>query len=347
MGFNKVDAGEMGKYTRLGSTDLDNRIDADLRRIAEVAETHSLAGILLGGYGRGEGTPFINADGSQSPFNDYDLIVVVDKLEGPVRQKFQLMERQLTKELGLPVDLYPYRKAALPRCEFSLLNYEIKHGHQVIWGAENILDTMPEYPHHAIPLSEGARLLLNRGKLLLDIKQRLAHSKPLSPDEHSRFIKYLSKVLLAFGDCALLAEKNYDISYAVKKVNISTIGKIPDRDFIVEGYLRAIELKEWGNYNALENFDIKAEFKIVRDVFQRFMPWYRAQYPGKEGLILKSIALNLFWHGQPLPSHPRVRLYEALPELLGSYPDEHFLRKILCCNDDFVDAFYRQQRRFS
>ncbi len=337
----------MGKYTRLGSADLDDHIDGDMRCIAEAASEHSLAGILLGGYGRGEGTPFINSDGSQSPFNDYDLIVVVDRLDAPVRRLFEVLEKTLGQKLGLPVDLYPYRKSALPHCEFSLLNYEMKHGHQVIWGAETILDAMPEYPHRTIPLSEGSRLLLNRGKLLLDIKLRLNRNEPLAPDERIRFIKYLHKVLLALGDCALLAEHKYDLLYAQKKERIADLVKIPDRDFIVKGYLRAIELKNWGDYHALDTFDVKSEFKIVRDVFQRFLPWYRARYSDKEGSMFKSIVQNLLWHGQPLTSHPRVRLYDALPELLGSDPDEHFLRKVLCCERNYVNAFYKQQRRFS
>ena len=83
----------MGKYTTRGSAKLDAHIDADLRRIAEAASPFSLAGVLLGGYGRGEGTPFIQPDGSQAPFNDYDLVVVVDRLDKPVREKFQALEK--------------------------------------------------------------------------------------------------------------------------------------------------------------------------------------------------------------------------------------------------------------
>ena len=97
----------MSKYTVRGSADLDARIGADMKRITEVASPFSLAGVLLGGYGRGEGTPFINPDGSQAPFNDYDLVVVVDELNGSVHQRFRALEKQLTGELGLPVDLYP------------------------------------------------------------------------------------------------------------------------------------------------------------------------------------------------------------------------------------------------
>lgn len=310
----------MSLYTARGSAELDARIDADMKRIAEAASPHSVAGVLLGGYGRGEGTPFIKPDGSQAPFNDYDLVVVVDKLNHTVRKKFRAMEKELTTELGLPVDLCPYRKAALPRCEFSLLNYEMKHGHNVVWGDKNILAALPDYPHDAIPLAEGSRLLLNRGKLLLDIKQRLATPEPLSEKERIRFIKFIHKALLAFGDCALLAAGQYDISYAVKNERIPHIGTCPDRNAVIDGYLKAIKLKEWGNFQVLEPFNISEEFEATRAIFLHVLPWYRAQVSS---------------HKHTLSSWIREWLFGAIMKLLQGQPG---LPEKL---------FYKLQRRFS
>ena len=325
----------MSKYTAKGSAELDVRIDADMKRIAEAASPHSLAGILIGGYGRGEGTPFINPEGSQAPFNDYDLIVVVDRLNSDIRQKFNALEKQLIDELGLPVDLCPYHKTALPRCEFSLLNYEMKHGHKVVWGDENILAALPDYPHDAIPLSEGTRLLLNRGKLLLDIQQRRANPEPLSEEERIRFIKFLHKAYLAFGDCALLAAGRYDISYAVKKERIQDITDCPARDIVTDGYLKAIALKEWGDFHSLKDFGVVAEFEAVRSVFLRFLPWYRTQCSGHEYSLLKTIALNLKWNRRLSTAHPRERLYDAITVLLQNRSGMS------------IERFYKLQRRFS
>lgn len=337
----------MGKYTRRGSAELDARIDADLARIAEAASAHSVAGILLGGYGRGEGTPFINPDGSQSPFNDYDLVVIVDKLDSDVRNQLKALEKGLSAELGLPVDLYPYEKRRLPRCEFSLLNYEMKHGHKVVWGDEKILDAMPDYPHDSIPVSEGTRLLLNRGKLLLDIKQRLTRPEPLSSEERIRFIKFIYKAWLALGDCALLAEKKYAIAYARKSELIGSIGNIPVRDSIIAGYKKAVALKEWGDFSAFETSDIAAEFNRIRETFLPFFTWYRQQYSQNECSILKAMALNFFWNGRPLFRHPRCYLYDALQELLKDKPDKMLLSNSLFCTSNFEDRFYKLQARFS
>jgi len=337
----------MSQYTVRGSVELDAQIDADLAHISKVASPHARAGVLIGGYGRGEGTPFISPDGSQAPFNDYDLVVVVDQLNSKVRQKFQTLEKQLSAELGLPVDLCPYAYSQLRRCEFSLLNYEMKYGNKVVWGDENVLAAMPDYSQNAIPLSEGSRLLMNRGKLLLDIQQRLANSEPLNDEERIHFIKFIFKTWLALGDCALLVGEKYDISYAVKKTRIPSVEACPGRDVVIDGYLKAVELKEWGDFLSLSDFDVTAEFKTVRDVFLRFFAWYRTQYSVRECSMLKAAALNLRWNGCPLLSHPRIRMYDALQELLADAPDKILLSQILFCQDHFSDAFYKLQRRFS
>jgi predicted nucleotidyltransferase len=337
----------MSRYTTKGSAQLDEKIEADLKRITDLTAPHTSAGILMGGYGRGEGTPFIQPDGSQAPFNDYDLIVIVEDSSTSVRQKLRPLEKELSDQLHLTVDLYPYPLNKLPHCEFSLLNYEMKYGHQVIWGDPHILDALPDFPHTGIPPFEGSRLLLNRGKLLLDIKQRLLQAEPLSPDERICFIKFIHKVLLAFGDCALLAENQYDISYAVKKKRINTIDDCPHREEVVNGYLKAVELKEWGDYNGLDSYDIEIELSRVIKTYLDFMPWYRAQYKMNECALLKAAALNLKWNGRPLFRHPRLYLYDAITELLKDEPEIFLIQQALFSNDNLVERFYLLQQRFS
>lgn len=339
----------MSMYTLRGSEELDAQISRHLKQIVNTVSSYCDAAILLGGYGRGEGTPFINSDGSQSPFNDYDLVVVVDKVDARIRSKFKTLEQKLSSELGLTVDLCPYQKNRLATCEFSLLNYEMKYGHMVLWGDEHILDAMPAFPHNAIPLSEGTRLLLNRGKLLLDIKLRLAQAEPLNNEESTRFLKFISKAWLALGDCALLAERKYSISYRVKREHITSIGHIPRRDTIIEEYLDAIALKEWGDYHTrLESINLNQEFKQVRNVFLEVFHWYRKHHHhARECSIVKAVLLNLRWNRRPSFAHPRRRLYEALPELLKDEPDKTALGPTLCCRRDLEERFRKLQARFS
>lgn len=376
----------MGKYTLRGSAELDARIDADCARVGAALGAAPDAAlyralVLIGGYGRGEGTPFI-VDGEQRPFNDYDFVVVTTSMDRAGRARalvgLRELERRTTAEVGLPVDLCPYPENTLPSCEFSLLNYEMKYGHRIVWGDPRALDALPAYPHDRIPRREGTRLLMNRGKLLLDIRRALRAGPPGSGDEQIRWWKFLMKAWLAFGDCALLIRGAYDIRYTVKKERILEPAAVapPDAEIIAAGYRDAIALKEWGDYGPLAARDLAAEFERVRRLYVRFLRWYETQRLGADcstsGAHLSAIAradrecsmtkaqvLNLtvlrggaFAAGPAaFTSHPRARLYAALPELLSDAGPDAGTARILgassAAREAVEDAFYRLQRRFS
>jgi hypothetical protein len=397
----------MGKYSIRGSAEFDARIDADMARIDAAVQASPFAGhwkalVLLGGYGRGEGSPFIQrsgaggrrsacppgrkirsqgpedglsagAEGQRSeielPFNDYDLIVVTDSVAPEIRAELKALEKQLTDALGLPVDLYPYLEKKLPRCEFSLLNYEMKYGHRVISGDKKILDRMPDYPLDALPLSEGTRLLLNRGKLLLDIKRRLAQPGSLTAEERECFLKFLFKTDLALGDCALLACGEYDISYTIKK---GRIGQLDLPEGIACAYLDAVAFKERTDFQPLENVRLPERFAQTAARFERLFLWfeglrldrsfrspeeYAAAFPtlGHEGNPLKNALHNLrTFRAKALPhllTHPRLRLYAAVPLLLREPPLCETAARLLCAPSNRFESccktFYALQQRFS
>lgn len=368
----------MGKYSVKGSPAFDARIDADMNRIAEVVyaskfSRHWKALVLLGGYGRGEGSPMIGLNGEELPFNDYDLIVVTDSLDPLLKRDLKKLEKELSEELSLPVDLYPYLTAALPKCEFSLLNYEMKYGHRVIRGDKNVLDAMPAYPHDAIPLSEGTRLLMNRGKLLLDIKRRLTRPEALTREEKERFLKFLFKADLAFGDCALLLRGAYDLSYVVKRRRLPEIdlSGLDDARAFVEAYSRAIDFKERADFQTLENNNVHLRLADTLKRYEQFFLWYERRrlnrkfhtlekyahsFPnlGNEGTPLKNALHNLRTFGPGvLPYcfvHPRLRLYAALPLLLTKHADRHEICWLLRSEggiEELCQVFYALQKRFS
>ena len=376
----------MSKYTVKGSDRFDARIDADMRRIADAVAASPHAAlfrslVLLGGYGRGEGTPFI-VNGEQQPFNDYDLVVVTEPLSrsrfAAVKTHLRELERRLSESIGLPVDLYPYPVNTLGSVEFSLLNYEMKYGHRVVWGDPDILRLMPDYPHDGIPLSEGTRLLLNRGKLLLDVRRALAAGVTVAADDRIRWWKFLLKAWLAFGDCALLIQGDYDIRYTVKKERILKYrtADMPEPDVMVDGYLHAIALKEWGDFAPLEGRDLATEFDRTRRYYVAFLEWYERRrvgvglanphryaaalaHRGRECSTAKAVMLNLSlfraraWQsGWALASvHPRARLYLALPRLLGDDDRSAELIPLLASptpeRRGVEDAFYRLRARLS
>ncbi len=376
----------MGKYSIRGSEAFDARLDADFAAIARALSesphgSACRALVLIGGYGRGEGTPRIVA-GREEPFNDYDFVVVSEPMTRRRRSRVQAdlrqLEQRLTREVGLPIDLCLYPENVLRSAEFSMLNYEMKYGHRVVWGDEHILAGLPAYRHDRLPLSEGTRLLLNRGKLLLDVRRALRPGQALNDDERLRFVKFVYKARLAFGDCALLLNGDYDLRYTVKRERIGQLAAsdVPTPAFLIEGYRRAIALKEWGDYAFLDGYDWVAEYEQVRRYYVHFFAWYesrrlaspaadtasyaRALARGpQECPLLKAVWLNLRsfgvhaadWGLRFARSHPRSRLYLSLPLLLGDVPDPLLLRRVLgLASGDLAAAerrFYELQKRYS
>jgi hypothetical protein len=369
----------MGKYSVKGSPAFDARIDADMKRISDALyasgfSRHWIALVLLGGYGRSEGSPLIGPGGKEIPFNNYDMVVVTDTLDPLLKRALKKLEKELSGEIGLPVDLHPYLSSALPKCAFSLLNYEMKYGHRVIRGNQKILNRMPAYPRNAIPLSEGTRLLMNRGKLLLDIKRRLAQPEMLTHEEKERFLKFLFKADLAFGDCALLMRGAYDISYVVKRHRLPEIALsgLDDARAFVTAYSRAIDFKEWADFQALDNGNVHLRFAETVQRYEQFFLWYERRrlnrkfqtlesyaryFPhlGKEGSPVKNAMQNLRTFGSGSLrcgfAHPRLRLYAALPLLLTRHADRDIIGRLLCSYEtefeELCHEFYALQQKFA
>ncbi len=377
----------MSKYSLRGSEAFDAKLDADFAVIVQALMSSPegplcIALVLLGGYGRGEGTPYLVGD-HQLPFNDYDFVVVSEAMSRrqriQVQARLRQLEQRLSEQLGLPIDLclYPYND--LRRAEFSLLNYEMKYGHIVIWGKQQVLADMPAYAPDAIPLSEGTRLLLNRGKLLLDIRRAIRTGRELTAEERLRFMKFVFKAFLAFGDCALLILRKYDLSYAVKKNRVETVAAsdVPDSAFLIACYQRAVAFKEWGDCTVLDSFDLSVEYARVQQYFVRFFYWYESrrigvtvrdtatyaqalaraprECPGWKAFLLNSQAFGLSAGSSGSPflwSHPRARLYVSLLALLGEGAvDAAEVSRLLASQASDIETveqrFFQLQKRFS
>jgi len=348
----------MGKYSLNGSSEFDALIDAHMERIAEVVygsiySKHWKAMVLIGGYGRGEGTPLIGPNGEERPFNDYSFLVITNFVDPLVRKALKKRAASLSEELGLTVVLRPELKRSLKRCDVTLSNYEIQRAHRVIRGNKNILSNMPDISPNQIPLSEGTRLLMNRGKRLLDMKLRMSSGKPLTHEEHHLFIKYIFKAHLAFGDCALLLRGAYDPSTAVRRERINEIvlTSLPDGRDIAGAYRRAIDFKDRAYFQPLETVNLHVWLDETVQRFKEVFLWYERRrlnrkfqspkkyahaFPnlGNEGSLLKNAGHNLRTFGLgALPNlftHPRIRLYAALPLLLATHANQEDIRWLLC-----------------
>lgn len=369
----------MTKYCTNGSASLDALMDRHMEQIADEVWTssysrHWKALILSGGYGRGQGTALTQKDGSQQPFDDYELVVVTSRDNTLIKGALAHLEKRLTAELGLPVHLRPCLKSRLPKCEFSLPNYELKYGHRVIRGDETILKKLPEYPHDSIPLTAGTRLLMNCGKLLLDIKTHAARNRQPTDQERTLFAKHIVKTTLALGDCALLMRNEYDLSSAVKKERIQTLdlnGVDNPRGFI-NAYITAIDFTQSGAVRYYENANLHL---WLSETVQRYLDvflWYERRtlnrkfrdlkkyaqtFPhlGNEGSPLENIRLNMNAFGlRAVPHmtiHPRMRLYPAVALLLDDTADSTLIQKLLASPNatysELCDDFRALHQQFS
>lgn len=369
----------MGKYSVKDSPKFDALVDAHMERIVKTVygstySKHWKALILRGDYARGEGTPKINSNGEESPFGEYNLVIITRTIDPLIKRALYRLESSLSEEIGLPVHLTPYQANKLKKCAPSLANYKMKQNHRVLRGAPNILSSMPDYTTDQIPLSEGTRLLLNHGARLLEIKSRLASNTPITKEERHRFLHYTFDTNLAFGESILLIRGAYSASTKTnkKRINDVDLNNLNHGRAIVDAFQQAIGLKEQANTLRLETENIHVLFEDTARRFEEVFLWYERrrlnrkfrtlekyshEFPnlGKEGSPLKNAVKNLRTFGiSSLPTlfvHPRIRLYAVLPLLLAPQANQRdirwFLKNRQETNEDEYDRFRSIQDRFA
>ncbi|WP_295885623.1 hypothetical protein [uncultured Thiohalocapsa sp.] len=218
------------RWTLDGGPEVEARIEADQHEVAAavtavVPAPHLVALVLMGGYGRGEGG-YVVTDQGPAPFNDYDYFVVVRRMSGGARAALHAalgeLAETLTVRLGVEVDFALLGVERLKRAEYSLMNAEMRWGHRVVAGDQDVLRGMRDMPFHGLPPGEFTRLMLNRGALLLMDQQLLLERRSLGvgggldAGEREVFFKYLFKAVLACGDARLAAAGCYHPSYPEK-----------------------------------------------------------------------------------------------------------------------------------
>lgn len=347
------------RYTLDGDADVEARIERDQRLIAEavtavIDPARFVALVMMGGYGRGEGG-YVSIDGEPAPYNDYDYFVVVANTDSAVRaalaQGLAEAANRLESEVGVEVDFALLRAERLRAAEFSLMNAEMRWGHRVVAGDQNVLSAMRPMPFHRLPPGEITRLMLNRGSLLL-MNQRRLQQGGLSAAEREVHFKYLFKAVLACGDARLARFGRYHPSYPVKLERLQAgagqagsggaAAGLPDADKFLELYQLAYRNKFHPDYGAFGH-DSPADWqvRVVRAWlvtlrafethrrgrgFDGWNDYCRASLgKGQSGNLPRNLAVTLRDFGarellsRPGRSlrYPRERLISALPLLLS------------------------------
>lgn len=200
-------------YTGIPSADITRLLDTALSAIAADIERLKLPGIaavvLGGGYGRGEGGVRHTPEGDRL-YNDLDIFVFSRNAgrrdAARIAAALRPISEKWEKTLQVSMDFGPVKELdALASVANTLMFQELLRGWRPVWGQTDLARHIPAQEAAALPFTEAARLLLNRGMGLLFAGNELKRPAP-DPDFVCR---NLNKTYLAGGDALLLAAGEY------------------------------------------------------------------------------------------------------------------------------------------
>lgn len=257
---------------KLGNRDMvQARISADLSividQLTKDIGTNLVSLILVGGFGRGEGAILIE-NGEAIPINDYDFVMVLRKqcdvnLIAKIR-------RELAEKIGIWwVDISVYTVDQLRRLRYTMYNYDLKYGSQVIYGDPSILSLVPNMDPAKMPLVEAeiqfhTRLWCFLGPFSVQYLEKL-------PTEEDKFFlaNQLSKALLACSDALLILNGQYHYSYAERLRRFEAV--FQDRTDLLPLIREATEFKLHPTREI--HYDVIERWFHVRHIFLDTM-WY-------------------------------------------------------------------------
>lgn len=181
---------------------------------------------ITGGYGRGEGgIRYQNARATAN--NNIDLIWIV-----PNRQELAALQTRFKKYVTDPlstsynidIDCYFIHEKHLKRLPCLVMLYDIKFGHRVIAGQQNVLKQSIEYTEEDILPSDMRNLMVNRATLLLlnqwllqQFKKQQPHTIEVPQALYDRIVKHTTKAIMGYGDALLFSQGDYHWSYTEKE----------------------------------------------------------------------------------------------------------------------------------
>lgn len=288
-------------------------------RVSDIARPVAL--VLVGGFGRGEGSLMFR-DGKPVPVNDYDFIVVVETVSLFVKRRLRRLLRRLSveleREIHIAVDLDLRDANDLRRTPGTVAWYEVQCGHKIIWGEKGVFDAMPRIDSGNIDLWDGGFLLFNRSSGLLMAKKRLLDGGPKDERERIHFQIQLSKAAQAWGDCLLIMEGRYDLSY-LRRMELAAevdFSSVPQGGRVRAEYFAALEMKVRPNFTEVSRGDIEAMYESTLSVHEDFMRWFERRRLGGvfetwgEYASAKLVKLDM-------PPQPSSRLRNLVKNLLA------------------------------
>jgi hypothetical protein len=269
----------------------DKKVESDMKIIcreilSKIKEVETI--ILTGGFSRGEG-PVKIVKGKALPYNDYDIQVISNVKYS--KEEVDKIATGISKELGYKgiANFYPFKKEEQKmkdnfyidlKCDTSeelnkllprIRTVELKNNSMILYG-KDIRNLIPDYKIKNIPLSEGAKLLLDRMSQMIEYYS-------LEKKYEKEFLTYV--IQQAYAACCtslLLLSKRYEIGYKktmeiLKKTYRQDFPelhkKLPDLDKKIEQFINwKINPKKLPNENVQDEwFEAKKNILEVSKYF--------------------------------------------------------------------------------
>jgi len=258
----------MHNYTVYRDSRVNTKIEDDLGVIRErlLMEYKGIVALMLvGGFGRGEGSILIENYGIKA-VNDYDIVMITEK---PMHLgRIDKVKRELAKEVGITwIDIYAHDIGKLKRLKKTIFNYDLKYASYVFWGDPNIPFLIPDMDPSKMPLVEGEKLFITRLWTFLGPFSVEFLDRQLSNNEAFFLANQMSKALLACIDVLLLSKGAYHPSYIERNKRVKTL--YPNNEYRYKMFDWAVDFKLRPKSNGYGDL-IRLYFRI-KDIYLEIM----------------------------------------------------------------------------
>ena len=388
-GPRKGEASE--RFTLDGNDALEEHLLLTCRRVLSavqrVVPPSTLRGLLLGGgYGRGEGGVLRDSAG-EHPYNDMEFYVFVQGSplwgERKFGSKLHALGNELSTGSEVEIEFKITSSDKLRRSPPAMFHYDLVWGHRWLLGNDELLAGCE---HHfdatRIPLSEAARLLMNRCSGLLFASDRL-DSASWGPEEADFVGRNLAKAQLSFGDAWLTAHGRYHWSCLERHHRLKQFKFKNGAEWaapLVQHHASGLNFKLHPVRSTLSREALSRQYAELTALAEKVWLWLESRRLGAtfesareyalsqidkcpETLSLKNRLVNLRAFGLRAclgtagARYPRERLLKTLPLLLfereASAKSECLtaVRTALRCSassfPELVEAYKRLWRRFN
>lgn len=247
---------------------------------------HAQAIILCGGFGRGEGGVIVEDVGIHF-VNDIDVIVILKGnflwLYRKYARKVQQLADKLSDELGIKqIDIGLRNEWLLRSAPLTVANYELLHGHKVLYGDVDLFNLMPNYESDDIPMKEGTVYFLNRGSGLLISAKYLGDEGMVPLENWENFIIECQKAIMAIGDSFLILNGDYHYSYPerMRRFQELELSDVPNAQRILSLYIDAMNNKIYPDFSKYDDLPPFGWWLDIRKIFGEFFLLFESKRLG-------------------------------------------------------------------